>query len=328
MKISIIGGGAWGSTLAQVLTDNQHKVLINEINPNYVERINNNQHPIFNLPLKNIKATIFLEPVLEYSDFIILSLPTKFMRSTLIKINQIISSPKNFINVSKGMEIDDYKTINNIVSEEIQLEKIKNYGCLMGPSHAEEVILRKLTLLVSASLDDDFAKKIQEIFFNSHYLRIYTSNDVKGVELCSAFKNVLAFISGILDSYRCSYNTKAAFISRSLVEMVRVVEFLGGKKQTVFGLAGLGDLLVTSFNENSRNYQAGKNFFLGHNVKEIVLNSNQVIEGINNLKVFYLLSLKNEIELPIVKEFYQMIFNKQSISKTINNLLIRSLKSE
>ncbi|WP_334347410.1 NAD(P)H-dependent glycerol-3-phosphate dehydrogenase [Candidatus Phytoplasma prunorum] len=328
MKISIIGGGAWGSTLAQLLTDNDHQILINDINLEYVNKINNGQHPIFNHILKDIKATVSLSETLEHSDFIILSLPTRVMRLTLKKINKIISYPKYFINVSKGMEIENYKIIYQIVQEEITIKNIKNYACVMGPSHAEELILRKLTLLVAASFDYSFASKVQKIFYNPKYLRVYSSNDLYGVEICSAFKNVLALISGVLDNFDFGYNFKAGFLSRGLLEMTKVVDFFKGDKKTVFGLTGLGDLMVTAFNENSRNYQAGKKIGLGEDVKDIIKNSSQTIEGINNLKAFYFLSLEKKIDLPIVKEAYQMIFNYKSIEIILNNLFKRPLKLE
>ncbi|CAP18307.1 Glycerol-3-phosphate dehydrogenase [Candidatus Phytoplasma mali] len=328
MKISIIGGGAWGSTLAQLLTDNNHQILINEINLEYVNKINNGIHPIFNQILKDVKATVSLSETLEFSDFIVLCLPTRVMRLTLRKINKIISQPKYFINVSKGMEIENYKIIYQIVQEEITIQNIKNYACVMGPSHAEDVILRKLTLLVAASLDFSFACKVQKIFYNYNYLRVYSSNDLYGVEICSAFKNVLALISGVLDSFDFGYNFQAGFISRGLLEMAKVVDFFKGDKQTVFGLTGLGDLIVTAFNENSRNYQAGKKIGLGMEIKDIIKNSSQSIEGINNLKAFYNLSLEKKIDLPIVKEAYQMIFNYKSIKIILNNLLKRPLKLE
>ncbi|MDV3205357.1 MAG: NAD(P)-binding domain-containing protein [Weeping tea tree witches'-broom phytoplasma] len=319
-KCTIIGGGAWGATLGQVLTDNHYQILIHEQNPEYIKKINNNQHPVFQSELKNIKATNNLEKSLFYSDTIILCLPVQNIRSFLKKINPIINMPKNFINTSKGIEINSNKTISQITQEEISQKKIINYGCLMGPSHAEEVILRKITFLLAASNNLNFTQKIIKMFFNSRYLKVFNSYDVIGCEICSAFKNVLSLISGILENNNFQNNAKAAFISLGVMEMAKLIKFFKAKKETVFSISGLGDLIVTTFNENSRNYKAGKQISLGIGWKEICSHSSQTIEGIYSLEAFYNISLQKNINLPIIKSAYQVVFRQKPTAHILSTI--------
>jgi glycerol-3-phosphate dehydrogenase (NAD(P)+) len=317
-KITIIGGGAWGATLGQVLTDNNHEVLIYDINEKYIEYINNQKHPIFDRPLLKLKATNNLKKAINFSDIFILCIPTQKIRKLLKKINNFLNKPKNFINVSKGIEIKSNKTIFQITQEEIEKEKIKNYACLLGPSHAEEVILRKITFLTIASNNEKFSNQIIEIFSNKKYLKIYTSKDIKGCEICGAFKNALALISGLLENENFDQNAKAAFITLGIQEMKNILLSLNCNPETAINLTGLGDLIVTSFNKNSRNYKAGRQIILGQKLNEIFSNSKQVIEGIHNIQAFYQISIKNNIKLPIIQNSYKIIFDKKPIHNIIN----------
>ncbi|TVY12208.1 NAD(P)H-dependent glycerol-3-phosphate dehydrogenase [Candidatus Phytoplasma pini] len=323
-KITILGGGAWGSTIGQVLVDNRNQVLIYDINEKYVEKINNHQHPIFNFSLLNIKATNDLQTALDYSDIIILCVSTQQIRSLFKQINLILKKKKkSFINVSKGIELKSKKIISQILLEEINSDKITNYACLIGPSHAEEVVQRKITFLLAASKSDDFLSRISQIF-SSSYLKIDFSYDVFGCEICSAFKNALSFVSGIVELENFSQNAKSAFITFGIQEMKKILEIFPVEKETFLGLAGLGDLIVTSFNLNSRNYQAGKKINLGENLEKVLSSSSQVIEGIYNLEVFYHLSIEKKIFLPLIQSSYQVVFQKKPIDCIFANILKKS----
>ncbi|MDV3157197.1 MAG: NAD(P)-binding domain-containing protein [Candidatus Phytoplasma australasiaticum] len=315
-KITIIGGGAWGTTLAQVLSDNGHLVLVYDNNIEYVNCIKKHKHPVFIKTLnRKIQATYVLSEALLYSDLIILCIPAQKIRLLLREINVILKQQsKNFINVSKGIEVESYKTIQEIIKEELDSFKIGNYGCLMGPSHAEEVIEGYLTFLVSASSNLQFAKFINHIFTNKNYLKVFVSNDVYGCEICSAFKNVLSLISGVLDRNNFKNNAKSAFFSIAIMELYKLMKYLGFSLETILSVAGLGDLIVTSFNENSRNYKAGLQIGLGLDIKSICHKSQQTIEGINNLKAFYRLMLDKNIELPLIESAYQVIIENKSIN--------------
>ncbi|WP_210997123.1 NAD(P)H-dependent glycerol-3-phosphate dehydrogenase [Acholeplasma equifetale] len=328
MKISIIGGGSWGTTLGQVLVDNKHEVLVYDINPKAVESINNNIHPFFNLPIENIKATNSLEEALNYSDLLVLAVPTKVMRETLVKINELSTKPLSFINVSKGIEPETLLRVSEIVDQVIESSKLKNYAALTGPSHAEEVIERKLTALTAASTNLEFAKLVQELFSNQDYLRIYTSDDLIGCEVGGAIKNAIAIISGIMTGYGLGENARAALITRGILEIVRVVIAMGGKRETAFGLTGIGDLIVTASSLNSRNFNAGLRIGQGIPVDQVLSESKMVVEGVRAIQAAKDLVNKTGIELPIIEIAYEVIFNHMSVEDAIKSLLSRELKVE
>ena len=330
MKISCIGGGAWGTTLSQALCDNGHTVLIREINNVFVDKINKiHTHPFFDstLPI-GISATLDLKEALEYSNVIILGVPTSVMRNVLHEINTLITEPKLFINVSKGIEPETSYCVSQIVKEEISPENLKGYVNLSGPSHAEEVILRKLTALVSASENSEHAEFVQELFSNETYLRVYTSNDVIGVETSGAIKNAIAIVSGIASGMGLGENARAFLISRGVREIVLVVDALGGKKETAYGLSGIGDLIVTASSLNSRNFQCGLKIGQGMKVEDALSSSLQTVEGIKTIKAAHEIGIKYNIDLPIINSAYEVVTGNVSPRDALNGLLGRSLKKE
>lgn len=329
MKVSFIGGGAWGTTLAQVLSDNGCEVLIRDINEAFVNKINKNHvHPFFDVTIPtNIKATLDLKEAIDYADIIILSLPTKFMRGVLIEINQLLTCPKTFVNVSKGIEPDTSFRVSQIVEQEINKEYLKAYVVLSGPSHAEELILRKLTTLVSASKDFESAKLVQNLFSND-YLRVYTGSDVIGVETGGAIKNAIAIVSGISTGLGLGENARAALIARSIREIIAIVVALGGKKETAYGLSGIGDLIVTASSMNSRNFQTGLKIGQGMPVEEALSSSKQTVEGIRTIEAAHEIGLKYNLELPIINVAYEFIHGKIKFTDAIPMLMNRELKNE
>lgn len=330
MKISVVGGGSWGTTLAQVLSDNGHEVLVRDINEEFVKKINHNHlHPFFDTTLpENVMATLDLKETCDYSDLIVLSVPTKFMRNVLKEINEIIVSPKTFINVSKGIEPGTSNRVSEIVLQEVDATKIKDYVVLSGPSHAEELILRKLTTLVSASTNMEAAVMVQYLFSNDNYLRVYTSNDVIGVETAGAIKNAIAVVSGAASGLGLGENARAALIGRGVREIIAIVEALGGQKETAYGLSGIGDLIVTASSLNSRNFQAGLRLGKGESVSSVLNNSKMAVEGIRTIEAAYEIGVKYNLDLPIISVAYDFIFNNIPIESVVNILLARKLKSE
>jgi glycerol-3-phosphate dehydrogenase (NAD(P)+) len=329
MNISIIGGGAWGTTLGQVLVDNGHQVLIYDVKQENIDKINQKKHPFFDTILPDqVVATNSLDEAINFSTYYILSVPTKVIREVLNIMNQKISKPSVFINVSKGIEPHSLKRVSEIVDEEIDSEKIAGFVALTGPSHAEEVILRHLTLLVAASNNNDLAVDIQHVFSNDKYLRVYTSNDLIGSEVGGAVKNAIAVISGACTGLGLGENARAAVITRGIVEIVRVVELMGGNKETAFGLTGIGDLIVTASSEHSRNFQAGKKLGLGKSLEQIYAEQKQTIEGIRTIQAMHDLSLKYHVDLPMINMAFDIIFNGLPVKDGLQKLLSRDLKSE
>ncbi len=330
MNISIIGGGSWGTTLAQVLSDNGNDVLIRDVNEEFVNKINNlHIHPFFDLKIpENIKATLDLKEALNFSDIIILCVPTKVMRKVLHEINEIIKSKKLFINVSKGIEPETSYRVSQIVDEEISKKYFEGYVVLSGPSHAEEVILRKVTSLVAASINFELALKVQQIFSNDKYIRVYTSDDVIGVECGGSMKNAIAIVSGVASGMGLGENARAFLITRGIKEIILITEALGGKMETVYGLSGIGDLIVTASSMNSRNFQCGLKIGQGMNVKQAEGEVVQSVEGIRAILAGYEIGKKYNIELPIINASYDVVTGKLNAKEGLEELLKRSLKTE
>lgn len=330
MKISIIGGGAWGTTLAQSLADNGHDVLIADVNQTFVELINNeHKHPFFDSVIPNsIKATNKISDAINFSDIIVLCVPTKVMRSVLKEINEYANTKKLFVNVSKGIEPKTSLPISKIVKEEIDSNKLLGYVVLSGPSHAEELILRNLTSLVAASENIEFATKIQKIFSNDKYLRVYTSDDVIGVETGGAMKNAIAIISGICSGLGLGENARAFLITRGMKELVSIVLALGGKMETVYGLSGIGDLIVTASSLHSRNFQCGLKIGKGMSVEEAQGSIVQSVEGIRAIIAGNDIAIKYNIELPLIQTAYKVVSGELEASEALKSLLTRSLKEE
>lgn len=329
MKIGIIGGGSWGTTLAQALSDNNHEVLIRDINEDFVRKINEDHlHPFFDKVIpSSIKATTSLDEIANYSDTLVLCVPTKFMRGVLKELNSATKEKKLLINVSKGIEPATSLLVSQIVLEEAK-DVCKDYVVLSGPSHAEELIDRKFTCLVSASKNPEAAKKVQLLFSNENYIRVYTSSDVIGVEAGGAIKNAIAVVSGISTGLGLGENARAALITRGIRETIAVVKILGGKVETAYGLSGIGDLIVTASSMNSRNFQAGLRIGKGEGMDEVLKTSVQTVEGIRTIDAAHKIAIKNNIELPIIDLAYDVLFGGIDIKEAAGIILKRALKEE
>lgn len=330
MKISVIGGGAWGITLAQALSDNNHQVLVRDVNKECIEKINNlHIHPSFasTIPF-SITGTLDLKEAVEHAEVLLLCVPTKVMRSVLQEINLLIKEPKLFVNVSKGIEPNTSYCVSQIINDVIDKDKFKGYVILSGPSHAEEMIQRKLTSLVAASDDKEYAQFVQQLFSNDLYLRVYTSDDVIGVETGGSVKNAIAIISGIATGMGLGENARAFLISRGIREIIMIVEALGGKKETAYGLSGIGDLIVTASSMNSRNFQCGLKIGQGMSVQNALASMKQTVEGIKTIEAAYQIGIKYNLDLPLINAAYAVIKEEIDVSSSLSKIMSRSLKDE
>lgn len=330
MKIAVIGGGAWGITLAQALSDNNHQVLVRDVNEICINKINQlHIHPSFASTIPtSIKGTLDLKEAVSFADILLLCVPTKVMRSVLEEINLLIDSPKLFINVSKGIEPATSYCVSQIIDEVIDKDKFRGYVVLSGPSHAEEMIQRKLTSLVAASNNKDDAIFVQGLFSNDSYLRVYTSDDVIGVETGGSIKNAIAIVSGIATGMGLGENARAFLISRGVREIIMIVEALGGKKETAYGLSGIGDLIVTASSMNSRNFQCGLKIGQGMSVESALASMKQTVEGIKTIEAAYLIGLKYNLDLPIINSAYAVIKEGVDVDTILSRIMSRSLKNE
>lgn len=326
-KIAIIGSGSWGSALAIYLADKCEKINIWSFLEEEKNMINEN-HTCALLPgsviPENVVATTSLEEAIKDSEIILHVTPSKFVRSTMKNYKDFVKENQILLMCSKGFEPETLKTLDEVIEEE--LPGIK-YGILSGPSHAEEVSIGIPTALVIASKFED-VKKIVMDSFSSKTLRIYSSSDVKGVELGGALKNIIAFCAGIAVGLNLGDNTFAALATRGLVEIVRLGTVMGAKSETFYGLSGLGDLIVTCNSEHSRNRRAGRMIGEGHTIDEARQKIGMVIESVDNIDVAYELGKKYNIEMPIVNSVYNVLYNHLDPREAVDILMTRDLKEE
>ena len=325
-NVAIIGSGSWGTALAVCLANNGNNVKIWSFCEEEKDLINNKKQCKF-LPgvviPNNVECMTDFEKVIDGADFILHVTTSKFTRSTFKQYKQYVGD-KPVIICSKGFEKETLQTLDDVIKDELPSAKI---GVLTGPSHAEEVAISIPTVLVIASEHEEILPLIQDTFMSKN-MRIYTSTDVKGLELGGALKNIIAFCAGVAAGIGLGDNSFAALITRGLGEISRLGVKLGGKQETFYGLSGLGDLIVTCLSEHSRNRRAGKLIGQGKTLEETRKEVGMVIESIDNIDVAYELGKRNNIYMPIIETVYDVIYNGLDPKKAVEDLMTREKKSE
>ena len=310
MKIGILGSGSWGTALAQVLTDNQHDVMIwgrdlDEIVD--ISRYHRNERFFPNQILNdNIDASLNFDNVLD-AEILILAVPTVAIEDVCKKIAENFKHPVTIVNVAKGFHPTSHKRLSLVIKDTIPSDILTAVVSLIGPSHAEEVVIRLLTVVNAVSDNEEASKLIQKTFSNN-YFRVYRNTDVIGAEIGVAVKNVIALASGILSGLGYGDNARAALITRGLVEISRYGIFYGAKPETFLGLTGVGDLIVTCTSVHSRNFQAGLLIGQFDTAKIFWETNEKTVEGVNAVKVVYEEALRNNIEMPITEQVYIVLF--------------------
>lgn len=326
MNIAIIGSGSWGVALAVHLASVGNNVKIWSFMEEERDLLNNERKckflPEITLP-KNIYCSTDFEEVIKDAEMILYVTPSKFTRSTFKQYKQFVGNTPIII-CSKGFEKETLETLDEVILEEMPTAKI---GVLSGPSHAEEVSIAIPTALVIASKHQNILKNVQDAFM-SEKMRIYTSNDVKGVELGGALKNIIAFCAGAAAGIGLGDNSFAALITRGLKEIVRLGVELGGKEETFYGLSGLGDLIVTCLSEHSRNRKAGYLIGQGKTLEETKKEVGMVIESVDNIEVAYELGKLHNIEMPIVETVYKVLYENLDPQEAVKTLMTRDKKME
>lgn len=325
-NICIIGSGSWGSALSIHAAQMGHNVKLWSHSKEEADLINE-EHRCKFLPNasmeKSIICTSDIGEAIKGSDVVFHVTPSKFTRETVEKYKDFIDD-QPIILCSKGFESSTLYTLNEVVEEEIPNAQI---GVLTGPSHAEEVSLGIPTVVLIASENKEVQKLVQDSLMNER-LRIYTSYDVKGAELGGALKNIIAFCAGIAAELNMGDNTFAALITRGLTEISRLGVAMGGKKETFYGLSGLGDLIVTCLSEHSRNRKAGRCIGRGLTIEETKKEVGMTIESIDNIEVAYKLAQKYNVEMPIVNIVYKVLYDGVSPKDAVKILMTREKKSE
>ncbi len=325
-NIAIIGSGSWGVALAIHLAKLGNNIKIWSFAEEERDLINKEKKCKFlqNVVIPDgIECTTSFKEAIEDSDFIVHVTPSKFTRNIVKQYKEFVTNQPIVI-CSKGFEKDTMMTLDEVIKEEIPNAKI---AVLSGPSHAEEVSISVPTVLVVASKYDAVLKMVQDTFMSDR-MRVYTSRDVKGVELGGALKNIIAFCAGVAAGIGLGDNTFAALITRGLAELSRLGVALGGQKETLYGLSGLGDLIVTCLSEHSRNRKAGKLIGQGRSLEETKKEVGMTIESIDNIEVAHELGKLHNIEMPIVEAVYGILYKGLKPEEAVNMLMNRARKSE
>ena len=330
MKISVLGAGSWGTTLACLLANNGHKVYLWEINKQAAEKLDKERVIPF-IGGANIPESIVVSSdlnIINETEAVLFVVPSHFLRSTVnsVKKLNIDLGKKLIISATKGIENETLLRVSQII-EEIYPETKDKIVALSGPSHAEEVSKQIPTVVTSASKSKELAIKVRDLFMND-YFRVYTQDDIVGVELGASLKNVFAVAGGIIDGLKFGDNTKAAIISRGLKELISLGVALGGKEKTFYGLSGIGDLMVTCFSKHSRNRNLGEMLAHGKTLEQAEKELKMVAEGVKTCISAYQLGKKLNIELPIINQVYEVLFNNKDAKQAVFDLMTRTPKAE
>ncbi len=329
-KITVLGGGSWGTAFANYLTFKKHDIKLWVREPEVVEAIENTG--INSYFLKDIKLSEFLKPVtdiveaVKWAEIVVIAIPSKFLRNILMELKDHLKD-KKIVNLSKGFESRSMKTLSQVAVEVMGEEILENWVTVSGPSFAKELALNHPTAVAAASGNASLLKEIQESF-SSETLRLYRTEDLTGVEVSGSMKNVIAIASGMCNGCGFGYNTTASLVTRASVEISRLGTHLGATRDTFWGLAGIGDLMLTCFGTLSRNYQLGTRIAKGETLEEIQKSTITVAEGVETTKAIFRLSEKLGIDMPITGKVHEILFDKKEPLYALKELMQRSLKKE
>ena len=317
MKISVLGTGCLGTAVAQILTDNNYEVLLWTVDEKQVEEINTKRTNKFyyeNFKFdKKVKATTSLKELVNFSNNIVVVLPSKFIKDTMKKINKILKNSdekKTFINMSKGMDYKNLITISEIIEQTIDSKNINKICSMTGPTFASEIVERKLTKFTAASTIGDDLSDVKKIFRNA-YILIEHSKDIKGIEILSSVKNIIALAAGILDGLGYGENAHAILITSGVKEMMKISPFYNIETDTILSVSGIGDLVLTASSKTSRNYLTGQKIGKGEKIDKAIETTKTVVEGVECAKVMYKFSKEHKIELPITKAIYNIFYKNK-----------------
>jgi len=331
VRMTVIGAGSWGSAFAYYLGrlgfPTRLWVREEDIFQDLLRsRINQAFLPGYIFP-QTVSFYKNLSEAVDEAEVIYIAVPSQYCRQIYIRLAEFLKKGQRVVSLTKGLEQKTLKRMTEVMSDIFSKEKRITTAVLSGPSFAREVAAGHPTALVLASKDQNFARELQATI-SSLQLRIYTSSDVIGVELCGAVKNVIAIAAGISDGLGYGYNSRASLITRGLVEMTRLGVALGARKDTFSGLAGLGDLVLTCTSEMSRNYHVGIELTRGKSLRQILSEMRMVAEGVRNTLTVSKLAHLKRVEMPICHQVYEVLYHGQPAHKALEDLMSRDLKEE
>ncbi len=331
MKVAVLGAGSWGTTLALVLVANAHEITLWTFRDDQAHLIRERrENPSF-LPGIPIPESIHIETDIERAVFecsmIVCAVPAQYLRSAITPFAGVDCSNTAIVNVAKGIENSSLMTMSEVLLDVLKRAKSENIVTLSGPSHAEEVSKRIPSAVVSASVSAETARLVQSAFMTP-FLRVYVSEDIRGVELGGALKNVIAVGAGIGDGSGFGDNTKAAIMTRGIVEITRLGVAMNAQPKTFWGLSGIGDLIVTCMSRHSRNRYVGEQVGKGKPLDEVLKGMEMVAEGVATTKSAYNLAQRYRVTMPITEEVHQVLFEGKDPFKATNDLMTRHAKGE
>lgn len=331
-QVAVLGAGSWGTSLAILLNDNGHDVMLWEKFPELAGTLRRDHENKRFLPGVSIPWTIDitsdLNEALSGSKYIVFVTPSHTIREVarMAVIQDDFDTRARVINASKGLEQKTLCRMSTVLREELPQKNDYITG-LLGPSHAEEVSRKMPTSVVIAGTRQSVLDDIQDLFMTEHF-RVYTNTDLIGVEFGVSLKNTIAIAAGICDGLGYGDNTKAALITRGLAEIKRLATRLGAKKETFSGLSGVGDLIVTCMSRHSRNRYVGQQIGKGKKLKEVLEGMVMIAEGVNTTKAAVQLAKRASVELPIAEQVYSVLFHNKKPEKAIRDLMLRKAKKE
>ncbi|EOH99438.1 glycerol-3-phosphate dehydrogenase [NAD(P)+] [Enterococcus haemoperoxidus ATCC BAA-382] len=330
-KVAVLGPGSWGTALAQVLAENGHEVRIWGHNKAQIDEINThhtNHHYLPDLVIpESIQGKSSLEECIQDADAVLFVVPTKAIRTVAQEFTEKCTNQPLIIHASKGLEQGSHKRISEVLMEEIPTDKRRGVVVLSGPSHAEEVAVHDITTITAASENLSDATYVQSLFMND-YFRIYTNDDVIGVETGAALKNIIALGAGAIHGLGFGDDAKAAIMTRGLAEISRLGVAMGANPLTFIGLSGVGDLIVTCTSVHSRNWRAGNLLGKGHSLDEVLENMGMIVEGVSTTKAAYELSQQLNVDMPITEAIYKVLYEGQDVKQAAKEIMLRDGKTE
>jgi glycerol-3-phosphate dehydrogenase (NAD(P)+) len=327
-KIAFIGGGSFGTALSVLLANKGYTVSIWDREKSVVDEINNkrkNDKYIKDMHIpESVTAYLDIPEAIKEAEYVVLAVPSHVVRMASQSIKEFVKPGQIIVSIAKGIEQGSLKRISQIIKEELPANPLV---ILSGPSHAEEVAVGIPTTVVVTSETMNYAEQVQDIFMTENF-RVYTNDDIIGVEIGGAVKNIIALAAGVCDGLGYGDNTKAALMTRGMAEIMRIGTRLGGRAETFFGLTGMGDLIVTCTSMHSRNRRAGMLIGEGVPVEEAIKQIGMVVEGIVATKAFYELKEREDIDMPITDALYKVLFEGKDREKAVKELMIREKKYE
>lgn len=331
MKIGVIGAGSWGTTIAKLLAEKGLSTILWIYEKELYEEMQKKRINVYYLPdvvlPENLQFTNEIETAVKDSEIIVSVTPSHVVRNVMTEAAQFIKKGTIIVSASKGIENDTLLTMSQVLEEIIPKKLNVKIVALSGPSFAKDVSAHLPTAVTIASEDPEACKQIQQTF-STPYFRIYTHNDVIGVELGGALKNVIAIAAGVSDGLGLGSSTRAALITRGLAEITRLGIRLGADARTFMGLSGIGDLVLTCTGDLSRNRTVGIRIGRGEKLKDILSSMRMVAEGVKTAKSAYNLGKKLNVEMPITEETYKILYENKDAKEAVISLMKRELKSE